>query len=282
VNGLLLDLERIVSAEDSGGWFVDRTALEAIHPNVMQSACRVAEPVRKEAISRLEQEQSERGDPETLYRARGRTLDGAVEAAIETSRKLAALREADARADAECPFWIVPGQGFSGFQTNRNRFVLSLETGGVAQLRNIDGGLTIGGGGAGRLLAGAGLKAPITLLGGLEFGGGAMLEPRADPTGPTQFVVNYFPAIPVLVRFHDVAWHYDVEVAPVSLFQATDFSLSYGVRGGFAIGLSALRTRGVIPWAGAALAYDYYFETGGRPTAHYIRGGLRIGAVYDP
>lgn len=277
--GLLLDLERIVASEEAAGWFIDRTALENIHPVVMQSACRVDRATRKRALLLLEREQLERGDPQAVYVAHGREVDGAVEAALETQRKRAALVEADARADAECPFWVVPSGAFRGVQTYRDRFVLSLETGGVAQLRSSEGSFTIGGGGVGRLLLGASLGAPVTLLGGLEFGGGAMLEPHTEPT---QFVVNYFPAVPLLVRFHDVAWHYDFEVAPVSLFQANDLALSYGFRGGFGIGVSALRTRGFIPWAGAALAYDYYFESGGRPSAQFLRGGLRVGAVYDP
>jgi hypothetical protein len=81
---------------------------------------------------------------------------------------------------------------------------------------------------------------------------------------------------------HEVAWHYDFEVAPVSLFQASNSNLSYGGRVGFGIGVSALRTRGFIPWAGAALAYDHYFESGGRAAAQFVRAGLRVGAVYAP
>ena len=42
------------------------------------------------------------------------------------------------------------------------------------------------------------------------------------------------------------------------------------------------KVNGIIPWAGAALAYDYYFESGGRQPAQFLRGGLRIGASYDP
>jgi hypothetical protein len=279
LRGLLLDLERIVDAEDSSGWFVDRTALANIHPVVMESVCRVDEDIREQALEHLESEQAERGDPEEVYIAHGRKFVDEVESAIETSRKLAALQEADALADDDCPFWVVPSRGFRGRQTNRDRVVLSLETGGVAQLRRSEGSFTIGGGGAGRFLVGKGFEGPITLLGGLEFGGGAMIEPH---TVPTQFVVNYLPAVPLLVRFHDVAWHYDLEVAPVALFQTNDFQLSYGMRGAFAIGVSVLRTRGFIPWAGAALAYDHYFESGGRPTAQFLRGGLRVGAVYGP
>jgi hypothetical protein len=79
-----------------------------------------------------------------------------------------------------------------------------------------------------------------------------------------------------------VAWHYDFEVAPVALFQADDGNISFGGRVGFAIGVFALRTRNVLPWVGAGIAYEHYFESGGRAPAEFLRGGLRAGAVWDP
>ncbi len=99
---------------------------------------------------------------------------------------------------------------------------------------------------------------------------------------PTELVINYFPALPVVLRFHDVSWHYDAEIAPVSWFQADDGDFSYGVRLGGGIGVAALRTRGFLPWAGLAIGYEHYFESGGRPEAHFIRGGLRVGFMLDP
>jgi hypothetical protein len=81
---------------------------------------------------------------------------------------------------------------------------------------------------------------------------------------------------------HDVAWHYDFETAPLALFQADNGSFSFGARGAFGIGISALRTRGVIPWGGAHVAYEYYVPSGGRAAQHFLRGGLRVGFVWDP
>lgn len=277
MEGLLFDVERIVAAEEAGGWFLDRSALEAIHPTVMESACRAGRAARLGALEELRARQTALGSPESVFRAAGQRLTGDVIDSLHVARQLQALEQAEAEV-LNCPFWVVPG-GFRGLQVYRHRWVLSLETGGVAQVRQTENTWTLGGGGAGRLLTGYGFRAPVTVLGGFEFGGGAMLDPG---TVPTQFLVNYFPAVPLLVRVHDVAWHYDFEVAAVSLFQATDFDLSYGGRVGFGLGVSALRTRGFIPWAGAALAYDHYFESGGRASAHIVRAGLRIGAVYDP
>jgi hypothetical protein len=149
----------------------------------------------------------------------------------------------------------------------------------VAQVRRTRSDWTLGAAGAGRLLAGHNFDAKVTLLAGLEFGGGAMLEPNTEPT---QFVVNYFPAVPLLLRLHDLAWHFDLELAPVAVFQANDSDVSFGARGAFTVGISALRTRGIIPWAGLGVATEYYVESGGRPQALLIRGGLRVGAVWDP
>jgi hypothetical protein len=116
------------------------------------------------------------------------------------------------------------------------------------------------------------------LIGGLEFGGGALI--KESESG--QFTINYLPAIPVLLRFRDVDWHYDVELAPVALFQADDTRLSYGGRLGFNVGVSVLRTRGVLPWAGVGIAVEHYVPSGGREAMQFLRGGLRVGLRWPP
>jgi hypothetical protein len=73
-----------------------------------------------------------------------------------------------------------------------------------------------------------------------------------------------------------------MEVAAVSLFQADDFRMSYGARAGLGIGVSALRTRSFLPWAGAAIAYEHYWANADRPAAEFFRAGLRVGVVWDP
>jgi hypothetical protein len=191
------------------------------------------------------------------------------------------LEMASSGADKDCPFWVEPRRGYDGRQTDRNRFTLSLETGGLLQIRQTAGSFTYGGGGVARILPGYGFG-HVSVLAGIEFAGGAMLRQREGESG---FVVNYFPAIPALVRVHPSRarnWHFDFEAAAVSLFQADDGRFSYGGRAGFAVGLSALRTRFIIPWAGAAIAYEHYFPGGGRAAADFVRAGLRIGFVWDP
>jgi hypothetical protein len=106
-----------------------------------------------------------------------------------------------------------------------------------------------------------------------------MLKPN---TNASQFVINYFPALPLVMRTRHLTWHYDIELAPVALFQADNTDLSYGARIGGAFAFTGLRRRNVLPWAGLSLAYEYYFEGGDREPTHFLRGGLRIGLPWDP
>jgi hypothetical protein len=119
----------------------------------------------------------------------------------------------------------------------------------------------------------------VTVLGGLEFGGGAMVRPQ---TSASEFVINYLPAIPVVLRFHSVAWHYEVETAAVGLLQADNTRPSYGVRVGTGVGFSTLRVQSILPWAGFVVAAEHYFRGGGRPRQQFVRAGLRVGFLWDP
>jgi hypothetical protein len=275
---LLRDLERIVDGAESSGWFGDEEALNELRDDVLGSVCRTPAPAREAALQRLLAESARVGDARALFEARGRKLDSDVERARFVEREIFLLRHAIERGPSSCPFWVTPNAGFRGRQSDRDRFMLNLESGGNAQLRITEGTATIGAGGLGRALFGYGFCGDTTLLAGLEFGGGAMLKPGVEPT---EFVVNYFPALPVVLRLRDVAWHYDVEVAPVALFQADDGDFSFGFRTGFGLGLSGLRTRNLLPWAGAVLGYEHYFASGGRPAAHFLRGGVRVGVAWD-
>ncbi len=277
--GLLADVERVVSVEQSLGWFVDRLAYEEALPAILQSVCRAPPAARVEARVELARRSRELGSSRELFLRAGRELDGKTKEALFVERQLGALDYAVARADADCPFFVEPEADFIGRQTDRNRFTLSLETGGMIQIRRTEGDWTFGGGGTARILPGYGFGGSITVLAGVEFGGGAMIRPGVQPT---QLAINYFPALPLVLRLHDVSWHYDLELAPVALFQADDQDFSHGVRIGGAIGVAALRTRGFLPWAGLAVACERYFESGGRASATFLRGGLRVGLMWDP
>ncbi len=278
VAALLFDLERIVRAEESSGWLIDAAAERRIHPDVMESVCRVVPSVRALALERVEAEGHALGDPRALYREAGDQLTTSVEVVISASRRLAALRHAVEVAPEECPFWLSPEPEFRGVQGTRDRGILNFDTGGTVQLRSTEGSLTLGAGGFGRLLAGYSFT-HVSVLAGVELGGGAMLEPNTDPT---EFVINYLPALPLIVRLHHQAWNFDLEAASVALFQAGNSELSYGVRGGLTVGISSLRIRGILPWVGLGIATEYHFESLARPEALYLRSGFRVGGVWDP
>jgi hypothetical protein len=181
--------------------------------------------------------------------------------------------------ESSCPFWVKPEVGFDGRQTDTNRWGLNLESGGLLQLRHTAGSWTYGGGGVGRLLVSYGFRGVFTVLAGVEVAGGAMLRPDSGASG---FVINYLPALPVVLRLHDGSFHYDLEAAGVSIFQADNTHPSFGGRLGLGFGVSALRTRFFIPWAGFGVAYEHYLEGGGRSSQDFLRAGLRVGAVWNP
>lgn len=276
-SGLLADVDRIIAGEESEGWFADSDALREIEPAIFESMCRATSDARAQALSELRASSAVAGDPHVLFDA-AHQLTPQVERALSLERQRRALELSLARA-GECPFWLAPAPGFKGRQSDRQRFTLSLETAGNVQLRHTLGRFAFGAGGWGRFLPGYGINDRFTLLAGAELGGGAMVRPN---TNASQFIINYFPAIPVVLRVHRRTWHYDLEAAPVGLFQADNTSLSYGFRVGGGVGFSALRRHDFLPWAGVAASYEHYFAGGGRAAAEFLRADLRVGFVWDP
>jgi hypothetical protein len=274
---LISDVARIVAAEEAEDWFSDREALRSIDEHVLASVCRATPEARAWALAGLQKRHAELGEAKALFQKTAQ-FSSAVKEALTAERELAALEQTLLRLD-ECPFWIAARPGFEGLQSDRHRFTLSVESGGDVQLRYTERHWTFGGGGLGRVLGGYGIDGRFSFLAGLEFGGSAMLKPQ---TNASEFVVNYLPAIPLVFRSRQLTWHYDLELAPVALFQADNTRLSYGVRIGGGFAFTALRNRNVLPWAGLAVAYERYFEGGGRSATNFIRWGLRIGLPWDP
>ncbi len=266
------DLERIVSAEEGSGWFVDSVSQEAIFPVVLQSVCHASERVRELTRTKLMEDEAAAGDPQTAFADANREMTPTVTHALHVQRMVSALRRA---MSEPCPFWVTPAERFDGRQTDRDRITLNLESGGGLQLRYASGDARFGFGPAGRFLVGY-TFGNVGVLGGVELAGGLMS--RDDDS--SRFSINYFQGVPVVVRLRNGSWLYSLEAAPLSLFQGHDTRLSFGVRGGCAIGFMALRTRTVIPWAGVAATYDHFFEGGGRPTTELLRVGLRFGIIY--
>jgi hypothetical protein len=274
---LLSDVSRVVAAEEVDDWFADREALRDIEQQLLPSVCYATPDARAAALAGLRKGAAELGDPKALFAQRGAMTDD-VNAALTADRRLRALERTLVRQD-ECPFSIRPEPAFQGRQSDRRRFTLSLESGGDVQFRVAKRHLTFGAGGSGRLLAGWGFDGKYSLLFGPEMGGSALLRPNSNAS---EFVINYFPALPLVLRSRQLTWHYELEAAPVALFEADNTRLSYGARIGGAFAFTALRHRNVLPWAGLALSYEYYFDGGGRGPIHFFRGGLRIGLPWEP
>lgn len=271
--GLRIDLERIVASEESGGWFLDTTHYDAMHSAVLQSVCRATPDARRLALERLRRESAALGDPRTTFEAAGRKMTSDVERSLHVLRMRTALTRA---IHAECPFWVAPVFGYSGRQTDARRFTLNGEIGTLLQLRYSSERVTVGASPSIRVLGGYTFGHVGVMVGG-EFSAGPMI--REDDS--SKVVLNYFPAAPVVLRIRDNNWIYSIETGLVTVMQGDDTRVSFGVRGGAGLGLMALRTRYFIPWAGIALYYEHYFE-GARPSAEFLRGGLRIGVIFDP
>lgn len=276
-SSLLEDVRRVIAAEEVDDWFTDREALRDVQEHLLPSVCRASPEARASALSELRARHAELGDPRAQFAMHGEMTPG-VERALTAERRLAALEQTLAR-QSECPFWIRAEPGFHGLQSDRKRITLSAESGGNVQFRYTQSHLTFGAGGSGRLLVGWGFDGKYSLLFGPELGGSALLRPNSNAS---EFVINYFPAVPVVFRSRQLTWHYDLELAPVALFEADNTRLSWGGRVGACIAFTALRRRNVLPWAGLAVGYEYYFEGGGREPTHFFRGGLRIGLPWEP
>ena len=276
--GLLGDLEKMVESQASLGWTIDRYELEELIPTALMSVCSTPEAARDAVLEHLEARIEALGGPvEEAYRKRGNDL-GKVSVLLFTSRVRALLGEAMLRAGDECPFWLEPSSSFHGLQTDAYRFTLNVEGGGLLVLHHADDKLTFGGGGSGRLLLGRGLDPRWTVLGGLEVGGHAQFEQTETET---RFPIILVVAAPLVLRGTDRTWHYEFEVAGLGYFTQTELRVSPGVRGGLLLGLSTLRIRSVMPWAGVGAAFEYVFPTSFRGPVWSLRAGARIGFDWD-
>ena len=195
---MLADVDRIIAGQESEGWFADSDAFREIEAALFESTCRATPEARAAAMQELRARSAAAGDARALF-ASAHELSQPVKLALTLDRQRRGLELALSRVDSECPFWITPVLGFKGLQSDRQRFTLSLETAGNVQLRHTEGRFAFGAGGWGRIMPGYGINDRFTLLAGLEFGGGAMVRPN---TGASQFIINYFPAIPIVLRVH--------------------------------------------------------------------------------
>ncbi len=277
---LFVDTLTLVRSKARDAWTIDRIAQDEIAAGVMESACQVPEAARQGLLRWLEQrrkslEVSLGGDLRTVWLREGRDLD-AISDLLELTRVETALANAEARASEDCPFWLEPNAGFIGLQGDDDRFVIYLESRGQLGLRLHDETAHFSGGGAGRVLLGAGLGDGMTLLTGLELGGGG----RMGEDGRIQGVLSG--ALPLVWRFADAGSAFDLEVAAVTYLQGGE-GWPPGFRTALAYGFVTPRIGGAFaPHAMFWLGYEYHPARGAEDPFHIIGVGTRIGVSIDP
>ncbi|WP_437736001.1 hypothetical protein [Sorangium sp. So ce1335] len=295
VVGLLVDLEKMVEVQQSLGWTIDRYELDEIMSPALMSVCSATPETRVAALAALDRRIRELGGPvEEAFRRRGGDLDEVADLLFAT-RVRALLHEAMRRAghgddtrltsdargtrapretSTECPFWLRPSPAFRGRETDAYRTTLNLEGGGLGALEAAQGRVLLGAGGSARLLLGRGINERWTFLAGGEFGGTAQFEQTETKT---RFPIRFTAALPMVLRYHARTWHYEGELASIAYFTQDDLRVSPGLRVGTLIGVSALRVRGIMPWAGVGVAVEHVLETHQRPAQWNIKAGARVG-----
>lgn len=286
VVGLLVDLEKMIEVQQSFGWTIDRYELDEIMSPALMSVCSATPETRIAALAALDRRILDLGGPvEEAFQRRGGDLDEVADLLFAT-RVRALLEEAMRRAghdrDArdppatptECPFWLRPSPAFRGRETDAYRTTLNLEGGGLGALEATPGRVLLGAGGSARLLLGRGLNERWTFLAGGEFGGTAQLEQTETKT---RFPLSFTAALPMVLRYHARTWHYEGELASLAYFTQDDLRVSPGLRLGALVGVSTLRVRGIMPWAGLGVAVEHVLETHRRPAQWNLKTGARVG-----
>lgn len=277
IGALLFDVRKLVSAQEDTGWKIDRYEIEDTMSDALVSVCRAEMSVREAALAAAESRVRRLGGPLERAIAGGKHPDDLGDL-ITATRVRDLLREAMSRAEKDCPVWIAPDPDFRGIQTDAYRVTLNLEVGGIGIAQRRGGTNEVGAGGAGRLLLGFGIDHAWTFLVGAEFGGAALFKREEEST---QFPLQFTVAAPVIFRHHFLTFHHDLEMAPLVFLNEADQRPSYGARVAGAIGVSTVRIRKIMPWAGLGTALEYYFPNEARGAIGSIRAGARVGFNWD-
>lgn len=280
---LYSDLRKSVAVEERLGWLLDKHELEQALPQVIVSICTAPPEARTDLKAWLAATLTRAGgSARAVYEREGRDLD-AVEELLRVERTLALLELASSRLD-ECPFWLSPRTPFLAQHSTDARLSLTAESGGGGAIRlqrsasaGSDAyGLSLEGGGGGRLLLSIGLSDGWVISSGIELGGRADLLGR-DVAGVRAAVAG---GIPVLVRRYVDTSVWDMEVAAIAPEIDSLDALTHtppGVRLSVGYGLSALRSVGLMPHAVLWLGYEWLPAHESRHTSHAIFIGTRAG-----
>ena len=277
-DALVLDIDRIVAVESQKGWQIDRLELEETLPQALQSVCRCTKESRQRALQIAKKRFEDAGGdvPSALSAAGGDP--GEIEPLLDAQRAVLILDYALSKADADCPLWLKPQEGFLGRQTNRERFSLYFEGGGLLTLRTNAEETRYGGGGSSRVLLGYRSGSLGWLVGG-ELGGAGLVEPD-EASDQVRF--HMFSAVPIAARLHGVLWHMGLEVAPVWSLPVSRDPARIGGRVALLVGYTPLRRGAWLPGIGFAVAYEHSPAYDDLATEHIIRAGFRAAFSWDP
>jgi hypothetical protein len=280
---LLYDIRKIVEVQRSAGWKIDRYEYEEMMPDALLSVCRTTDEIRDFALDEARGEVVRLGGPlERALEDNGDRLDE-LKDLLFASRVAHLLEEAVRRAPTECSPWMKPQQDFNALQAGVNRFILSMEGSGPGMIQyasiHPDGttGFRATHGAGGRLLLGWGFGHHWSLRVGSELNLN-MLVRRAGNTADLPIQVQG--ALPIVVRYTKVRWHYNLEMAPL-LMVNKDPQPRPGGRVGVMIGISRLKKRHIIPWAGVGVTVEMFPGMDGDPMLLNLKAGLRAGIDWD-
>lgn len=276
---LYRDLERLVSVAGTAGWGVDRLEVESLLAPALDSACRVDPVRRRELLDWIDLHIEKNGGPvEDAWRRSGKQL-GRVKTLLTLTRIRMVLAEADLHADADCPFWLEPDEGFAGRQISDDRWTLSGGGGGKAMSVVQGDKVDLNFGGAGRLLLGRTFGSNA-LYSGVEIGASASF-PKDETGMRVGLVLGVDVVVPLVYRHTFVNSYVELEAGWLGHGTEEDTStIDQGFHAGAAFGGRATRTRFFFPGAAFGVSYERTFPEEGDPL-HAIKVGLRVAFDVD-
>jgi len=277
VDRLVHDLERIVYVTEQSGWLIDTLEVRERLPQALASVCRANQTSRAEALAYLDLQITALGGPvEAAFDKNGRVWDGLVDLRRRSRQRMLLVAAMEA-AEEHCSFWITPSGRFLGLQGDAGRWAVHAGGGGYFSLAVRGRDLLPAGGGGGRLMLGRGTDGHWSTLFGGEWGGAGVIE---DWRRTQRFDVQTYIAVPIAQRYTWSTWHIEGEFAPVVNWDLSDGIAHLGGRLGLLVGVSGIRFRTLVPWAGFGIhVQQLYTANGVLETA--LRAGAQVGVMWD-